>query len=228
MTKALEKASTAVLRQWMFSDAHFLHPYPTPRERDDLARRAQLTPAQVKNWFINARKRLWQPLLAKFDVAASPQTGTTRISHATWRSLQPLLRRLRSPEVCPSHAFHAHWASQEEAALALAITQTFLDGRLDLPAGTEFPRLLRAEMPRRSRAAVAAYVRAAGLESAKYTARGESLCELAKTRAHLNALRAKVPGDDDDWDVIEAVIGNISEAELDKLLYELSDGDDDD
>lgn len=64
-----------VLKTWMLSGDHIVHPYPTAQERNDLARKAKITPKQVRNWFVNARKRIWQPLMAKLG----KQTGETSI-----------------------------------------------------------------------------------------------------------------------------------------------------
>ncbi|KDO26955.1 hypothetical protein SPRG_07668 [Saprolegnia parasitica CBS 223.65] len=229
MTKALEKESTTVLRAWMFSDAHFLHPYPTPSEREALARAAQLTPSQVKNWFINARKRLWQPLLTKFNVAASPQSGATRVDPATWRSLQPLLRRLRMP--APVLTSVPQWSSPEEAAFVHAVAQAFVDGALQYPRGTPLLSVLYTELPTHNHCAISPYVRATGMEAATYVPNVTNAATIASTRAHLQALRAKMPGHSDNevgWDVILAVMGKISMKELDALLEELAEGGDDD
>ncbi|KAI8086218.1 uncharacterized protein BX664DRAFT_335200 [Halteromyces radiatus] len=57
----LPKAVTAILRDWL-SD-HKKHPYPTEEEKDNLARRTGLTLNQISNWFINARRRILQPML---------------------------------------------------------------------------------------------------------------------------------------------------------------------
>ncbi|CAD7704665.1 unnamed protein product [Ostreobium quekettii] len=51
----------ALLRHWMMQ--HFVHPYPTPEEKEMLARTTGMSPKQVSNWFINARVRIWQPLV---------------------------------------------------------------------------------------------------------------------------------------------------------------------
>jgi hypothetical protein len=57
----LPKAVTAILRDWL-SD-HKKHPYPTEDEKDYLANRTGLTLNQISNWFINARRRILQPML---------------------------------------------------------------------------------------------------------------------------------------------------------------------
>ncbi|KAA3680833.1 uncharacterized protein DEA37_0007531 [Paragonimus westermani] len=41
----------------------FLHPYPTEDEKRQIANQTNLTLLQVNNWFINARRRILQPML---------------------------------------------------------------------------------------------------------------------------------------------------------------------
>ncbi|KAL3603405.1 hypothetical protein D5086_004264 [Populus alba] len=59
--RGLPESSVSVLRAWLFE--HFLHPYPSDSEKIMLARQAGLTRSQVSNWFINARVRLWKPMI---------------------------------------------------------------------------------------------------------------------------------------------------------------------
>lgn len=42
---------------------HFQHPYPTEDEKRQIAAQTNLTLLQVNNWFINARRRILQPML---------------------------------------------------------------------------------------------------------------------------------------------------------------------
>ena len=51
------------LRDWLV--AHFDHPYPEDDEREALAEASGMTRAQVGNWFINARVRVWRPMVLK-------------------------------------------------------------------------------------------------------------------------------------------------------------------
>ena len=51
------------LRDWLV--AHFDHPYPEDDEREALAEASGMTRAQVGNWFINARVRIWRPMVLK-------------------------------------------------------------------------------------------------------------------------------------------------------------------
>ncbi|KAJ8772556.1 hypothetical protein K2173_027733 [Erythroxylum novogranatense] len=59
--RGLPESSVSVLRAWLFE--HFLHPYPNDSEKLTLARKTGLTRNQVANWFINARVRLWKPMV---------------------------------------------------------------------------------------------------------------------------------------------------------------------
>ncbi|XP_023378946.1 homeobox protein PKNOX1 [Pteropus vampyrus] len=57
----LPKHATSVMRSWLFQ--HIGHPYPTEDEKKQIAAQTNLTLLQVNNWFINARRRILQPML---------------------------------------------------------------------------------------------------------------------------------------------------------------------
>uniref|UniRef100_A0A7C9AXN8 Homeobox domain-containing protein n=1 Tax=Opuntia streptacantha TaxID=393608 RepID=A0A7C9AXN8_OPUST len=59
--RGLPERSVSVLRAWLFE--HFLHPYPKDSDKIMLAKQTGLTRSQVSNWFINARVRLWKPMI---------------------------------------------------------------------------------------------------------------------------------------------------------------------
>ncbi|KAK6938872.1 Homeobox KN domain [Dillenia turbinata] len=59
--RGLPETCVAILRSWLFE--HFLHPYPNDSEKLMLASQTGLTKNQVSNWFINARVRLWKPMI---------------------------------------------------------------------------------------------------------------------------------------------------------------------
>ncbi|CAH8363981.1 unnamed protein product [Eruca vesicaria subsp. sativa] len=59
--RGLPENSVSVLRAWLFE--HFLHPYPKESEKIMLAKQTGLSKNQVANWFINARVRLWKPMI---------------------------------------------------------------------------------------------------------------------------------------------------------------------
>lgn len=49
------------MRAWLF--AHIVHPYPSEEEKKLIAEQTNLSLLQVNNWFINARRRILQPML---------------------------------------------------------------------------------------------------------------------------------------------------------------------
>ncbi|KAK3131405.1 hypothetical protein QOZ80_6AG0505950 [Eleusine coracana subsp. coracana] len=59
--RGLPEQAVTVLRAWLFE--HFLHPYPNDVDKHILARQTGLSRSQVSNWFINARVRLWKPMI---------------------------------------------------------------------------------------------------------------------------------------------------------------------
>ncbi|GMI94069.1 BEL1-like homeodomain 4, SAWTOOTH 2 [Hibiscus trionum] len=59
--RGLPERSVNILRAWLFQ--HFLHPYPSDADKHLLARQTGLSRNQVSNWFINARVRLWKPMV---------------------------------------------------------------------------------------------------------------------------------------------------------------------
>ncbi|XP_016504574.2 BEL1-like homeodomain protein 4 isoform X2 [Nicotiana tabacum] len=59
--RGLPERSVNVLRAWLFE--HFLHPYPSEADKHLLSRQTGLSKNQVSNWFINARVRLWKPMV---------------------------------------------------------------------------------------------------------------------------------------------------------------------
>ncbi|CAI5706141.1 hypothetical protein KXD40_009693 [Peronospora effusa] len=67
-----------VLKAWMFSPEHFAHPYPSEEEKEELATEAGIEVKQLSNWFTNARKRLWQPVLRQSGVEVKNFLSTGR------------------------------------------------------------------------------------------------------------------------------------------------------
>ncbi|BHF61566.1 Homeobox protein Meis2 [Sparganum proliferum] len=55
------KAATNTMRAWLFQ--HLTHPYPSEEQKKQLASDTGLTILQVNNWFINARRRIVQPMI---------------------------------------------------------------------------------------------------------------------------------------------------------------------
>nr|GMD33426.1 BEL1-like homeodomain protein 4 [Ipomoea batatas] len=59
--RGLPEPSVNTLRAWLFD--HFLNPYPSEADKQLLSRQTGLSKNQVSNWFINARVRLWKPMV---------------------------------------------------------------------------------------------------------------------------------------------------------------------
>jgi len=70
----LDQSSIDVLRAWLFE--HFAHPYPSEEEKRQLGKLAKLKPTQVNYWFINARVRIWRPLLESIYARSKEQQQT--------------------------------------------------------------------------------------------------------------------------------------------------------
>ncbi|KAH7447093.1 hypothetical protein KP509_01G090900 [Ceratopteris richardii] len=79
--RGLPERAVSVLRAWLFE--HFLHPYPKDTDKDLLAKRTGLTRNQVSNWFINARVRLWKPMVEEMyqEEAQNDETSFTQVSN---------------------------------------------------------------------------------------------------------------------------------------------------
>ncbi|KAK4419015.1 BEL1-like homeodomain protein 9 [Sesamum alatum] len=69
--RGLPERAVTVLRAWLFE--HFLHPYPTDTDKLLLAKQTGLSRNQVSNWFINARVRLWKPMVEEIHMLETRQ-----------------------------------------------------------------------------------------------------------------------------------------------------------
>ncbi|KAI4322478.1 hypothetical protein L6164_022170 [Bauhinia variegata] len=75
--RGLPERAVSILRAWLFE--HFLHPYPKDSDKVMLAKQTGLTRSQVSNWFINARVRLWKPMVEEMymeEVKEQEQNGS--------------------------------------------------------------------------------------------------------------------------------------------------------
>ncbi|XP_039446564.1 homeobox protein PKNOX1-like [Culex pipiens pallens] len=98
----LPKRATSVLRGWLFQ--HLVHPYPTEDEKRALAAQTNLTLLQVNNWFINARRRILQPMLEHAsDSSAQSPPAPAASSPPLPQALPPLPPPLLPQENDSSH-----------------------------------------------------------------------------------------------------------------------------
>lgn len=71
-----------VLKRWIVE--HFDAPWPTPSMKRRLAEQTGFSVAQISNFFINARVRLWRPLVMKLGEEleqASARIGTKKLKN---------------------------------------------------------------------------------------------------------------------------------------------------
>ncbi|KAJ8916551.1 hypothetical protein NQ315_000193 [Exocentrus adspersus] len=80
----LPKHATSVMRSWLFQ--HLVHPYPTEDEKRHIAAQTNLTLLQVNNWFINARRRILQPMLDASAPSDTNNSGANSPSHKKKKS----------------------------------------------------------------------------------------------------------------------------------------------
>ncbi|KAL2892748.1 BEL1-like homeodomain protein 3 [Bienertia sinuspersici] len=121
--RGLPESAVTVLRAWLFE--HFLHPYPKDSEKIMLARQTGLTRSQVANWFINARVRLWKPMVEEMY---KEEFGDADI-----------LNSRSSPENTPNLAREKSWGSEdrreEMQESSTSITQDAHDTKVNVNQG---------------------------------------------------------------------------------------------
>ncbi|RDX88174.1 BEL1-like homeodomain protein 8, partial [Mucuna pruriens] len=72
--RGLPERAVAILKAWLFE--HFLHPYPTDTDKHMLAGQTGLSRNQVSNWFINARVRVWKPMVEEIHMLETKAPGS--------------------------------------------------------------------------------------------------------------------------------------------------------
>ncbi|CAH1263025.1 PKNOX2 [Branchiostoma lanceolatum] len=83
----LPKQATDVMRSWLFQ--HIVHPYPTEDEKRAIANQTNLTLLQVNNWFINARRRILQPMLDATNPDLLPKAKKAKPQHRPTQRFWP-------------------------------------------------------------------------------------------------------------------------------------------
>ncbi|KAF8397714.1 hypothetical protein HHK36_016636 [Tetracentron sinense] len=78
--RGLPERSVSILRAWLFE--HFLHPYPTDTDKHMLATQTGLSRNQVSNWFINARVRVWKPMVEEMHMLETKELAEMDLDSA--------------------------------------------------------------------------------------------------------------------------------------------------
>ena len=83
----LPRPAVDILKSWLFQ--HLVHPYPTEEEKRLLAQQTNLNLTQVNNWFINARRRILQPMMEPRSQVNMPNISQQANSMQPQQILQP-------------------------------------------------------------------------------------------------------------------------------------------
>ncbi|KAK8489176.1 hypothetical protein V6N13_025041 [Hibiscus sabdariffa] len=144
--RGLPERSVSVLRAWLFE--HFLHPYPKDSDKIMLAKQTGLTRSQVSNWFINARVRLWKPMVEEMyleEIKEQEQNGSeekTSTSHnnedSTSKSTAPDKRTATDMAKTFSSKQH-HVPNQNGSSMSISMASTSpLAGNVGNQSGFSF------------------------------------------------------------------------------------------
>uniref|UniRef100_A0A672NR51 Homeobox domain-containing protein n=1 Tax=Sinocyclocheilus grahami TaxID=75366 RepID=A0A672NR51_SINGR len=139
----LPKHATNIMRSWLFQ--HLMHPYPTEDEKRQIAAQTNLTLLQVNNWFINARRRILQPMLDASNPDPAPKAKKMKSQH---RPTQRFWPDSIVAGVLQTHGSHSTNNSDNSLGMdglqslssdtaTLAMQQAMLGGNEDSMDGTE-------------------------------------------------------------------------------------------
>jgi hypothetical protein len=117
--RELPPGAVSVLKQWLLSPEHFTHPYPTPQDQVMLMRKTGIDKKQLKNWFTNARRRIWKPMLKKqLEQGALLDTAAASNSALNHSSSEPISGQEAEPsaptteEIKSQQRQHETWQGQ--------------------------------------------------------------------------------------------------------------------
>jgi hypothetical protein len=94
--RELPAGAVATLKAWLLSPEHFTHPYPTPQDQVMLMQKTGIDKKQLKNWFTNARRRIWKPMLKK-QIEQGKLTATGGIPGSIQGLLMPSMAGAPAP-----------------------------------------------------------------------------------------------------------------------------------
>ncbi|XP_074603580.1 homeobox protein Meis1-like isoform X3 [Brevipalpus obovatus] len=99
------KVATNIMRAWLFQ--HLSHPYPSEDQKKQLAQDTGLTILQVNNWFINARRRIVQPMIDQSNRAdiggGMPGAGAAYNTDGSMRYMMDSAQQFTPPDPTGSH-----------------------------------------------------------------------------------------------------------------------------
>jgi len=123
--RELPTGAVATLKAWLLSPEHFTHPYPTPQDQVMLMQKTGIDKKQLKNWFTNARRRIWKPMLKKQleqgKLAATGTGGGVAVPGITWLDGS---KYVRSTDCCPNPSSSAKYARDSISARKPTLSNT--------------------------------------------------------------------------------------------------------
>ncbi|RHY43737.1 hypothetical protein DYB38_011710, partial [Aphanomyces astaci] len=126
--RELPPATVKILKDWMLSTEHIKHPYPTDDDKKKLLETTGINMKQLTNWFTNARKRIWKPMMRRehsrqlqtsLDIEASSGTAALPVatdSTASYSYPIPLFI-LKDWMLSPEHVEHPYPTDLEKKQL---------------------------------------------------------------------------------------------------------------
>ncbi|VFQ90942.1 unnamed protein product [Cuscuta campestris] len=134
--RGLPERAVTVLRAWLFD--HFLHPYPTDTDKLMLAKQTGLSRNQVSNWFINARVRLWKPMVeeihnletrqAQKNSQKKEQSHKNQSEHSSMRNNTAVPCEDANGSAMHHHQVQDHHHHQQQTLLSSKRTRDEADG----------------------------------------------------------------------------------------------------
>ncbi|MFS8011746.1 putative transcription factor Homeodomain-TALE-BEL family [Helianthus anomalus] len=116
--RGLPERAIAVLKTWLFD--HFLHPYPSDADKHMLATQTGLTRNQVSNWFINARVRIWKPMVEEIHTLETKGLAEASSSHPqsngqdpNWMDMSSLSNTQQPPECSRNPSVNVNLTADE-------------------------------------------------------------------------------------------------------------------
>lgn len=142
--RGFDRRATDKLKEWLLDDRHLGYPYPNEAERKQLAEQTGMSVRQILNWFVNARKRIWQPLLIELGYDVKRIVSERKQLHL------PKVKTLNSSSngttMKPVEQLRkGHWSVEEEK-YAEKLVEGFFLGVLALDKGTALRSFLASRL----------------------------------------------------------------------------------
>ncbi|CAK4193175.1 unnamed protein product [Aphanomyces euteiches] len=140
--RELPPATVQILKNWMLSPEHVKHPYPTDDDKKMLLEKTGINMKQLTNWFTNARKRIWKPMMRR-EHSRQMQNNFGREAPPSSTSLP--LDAMPPP---PSHYDRYEHRTPQATGLPQSGPFPIMERRYSLPQTSEFaPRPRNPQYP---------------------------------------------------------------------------------